>query len=137
MDTHGLFAPATADAAREQYEAVGPAAQEVVREVAKGLDLAPETYRERVDEDVVLTAREAIYASLLEVHVGTREAYEDWLDGRDLEVTEVGSENVSQVAWHAAPFADALVAATFEAEPEAAIGTLRRQAFGRLYREVV
>jgi hypothetical protein len=137
METEGLFAPATAAEAREQYEAVGRAAQEVVREVAKGLDLPPEEYRERVDEDVVLTAREAIYASLLEVHVGSREAYEDWLDGRDREVTEVGSDNVSRVAWHEAPVADQVVAATFESEPEAAVATLRRQAFGRVYREVV
>lgn len=134
METRGLFAPASVEAARERYEAVGPAAAVGASEVGKALDVD----RERVDEAVVATAHEAIFASLLEVHVGTRDAYEDWLAQRDgLEVTELGSENVSGVAWHEAPFADAVVAATFESEPDAAVATLRRQAFGRLYREVV
>jgi len=137
MDTEGLFAPATHDDVRAQYAAVGPAAQEAVREVARELDLGQEAYRERVDADLVLTAREAIYASLLEVHVGTREEFDEWCADREREVTELGSEHVSGVAWHDAPWADAVVAATFENEPEAAVGTLRRQAFGRLYREVV
>jgi hypothetical protein len=49
-------------------------------------------------------------------------------------VTELGSPNVDRVAWHAAPFADEAVATTFQNEREAAVGTLRRQAFSRLYR---
>jgi len=137
MDTDGLFAPATEDDVHRQYAAVGPAAQEAVREVAKGLDLGAEAYDEQVDADLVLSAREAIYASLLEVHVGTRDEFEEWCADRDREVTELGSEHVSGVAWHDAPWAGTVVAATFENEPEAAVGTLRRQAFGRLYREVV
>ena len=137
MDTEGLFAPATAEAAREQYDAAGPAAQVVVREVAKGLDLDPAAYEARVDADLVLTAREAIFASMLEVHVGTRAEFDDWLADRDRAVTEVGSEHVDGMVWHDAPLVDRVVAATFAEEREAALGTLRRQAFARIYREVV
>lgn len=132
METHGLFAPESAEAVRERYAAVGPAAETAATEVAKALDVDPG----RADEDVVRTAREAVFASLLAVRVGSREEFEAWLEGRDREVTELGSEHVSGVAWHDAPFAGAVLAATFEAEPEAAVATLRRQAFARLYREV-
>lgn len=133
METHGLLAPESEATVRDRYAAVEPAAETATSEVAKalGVDL------ERVDDDVVLAAREAVFASLLAVSVGTREEYEDWLADRDREVTELGSEHVSGVAWHEARFADAVIAATFESEPEAAVGTLRRQAFARLYREVV
>ena len=48
----------------------------------------------------------------------------------------IESENVDNVAWHAPPFADA-VAATFQNEEDAAVETLRRQAFGRVYRELL
>ena len=56
-------------------------------------------------------------------------------NGSDGEVHVAGSENVDHVAWHAPAFADAAVAATFQNEESAAVGTLRRQAFGRLYRD--
>ena len=56
-------------------------------------------------------------------------------DHPDYEVTVAGRENVDRVAWHAAPFADRAVAATFAEEERAAVETLRRQAFGRLYRD--
>lgn len=133
METDGLFAPETETAARERWAAVDAAAETAATAVAKALDVDPG----RADEDVVLTAREAIFASLLTVHVGAREEYEDWLEGRDRDVTELGSEHVSGVTWHDAPLADAVLAATFESEPEAAVATLRGQAFVRLYREVV
>jgi len=47
-------------------------------------------------------------------------------------VTVAGSDNVDRVVWHA--FDGEAVAATFQQEEQAAISTLRRQAFGRLYR---
>lgn len=133
METDGPFAPETEAAARERYAAVKPAAETAATVVAKTLDVDPG----RADEDVVRTAHEAIFASLLAVHVGTRAEYENWLEGRDRDVTELGSEHVSGVAWHDAALAGEVLAATFESEPEAAIYTLRRQAFDRLYREVV
>jgi hypothetical protein len=42
---------------------------------------------------------------------------------------------VERVVWHVPPFADAAVAATFQDERDAAVATLRRQAFGRCYRD--
>jgi hypothetical protein len=137
MDTEGLLSPASADEAREWYEGVGPAAQEVVRETARAMEFDAEEYDQRVTGDVVETARDALFASLLEVSVGTREQYEQWRADADYEVAEFGNENVDNVVWHAAGFGDEAVAATFQDERRAAVSTLRRQAFGRIYREVV
>src|SRR6056297_2512482 len=100
METHGFLAPDTEDAASERYEAVGPAAQTVVKETAKAMAFDAEEYDERVTDEVVETARDALFASLLEVRTGTREEYDEWLAERDREVTEHGSENVDHVAWH-------------------------------------
>jgi hypothetical protein len=135
MHTEGTFAPETAEAARERYESLGPTTQVVVREVARAMGFDREEYRDRVTEDVVLTARDALFAGLLEITVGTREEFEAWREGYDGEVHVAGSENVDYVAWHAPPFVDGAVAATFQNEEKAAVGTLRRQAFGRLYRD--
>ncbi|PSQ05084.1 hypothetical protein BRC92_02760 [Halobacteriales archaeon QS_4_69_31] len=138
MDTEGEYAPATAAAARERYEALGPTAQVVVTQVAKAMEMDADEYDERVTGEVVETAREALFASLLSVRVGTREEYEAWLaDNPDYEVQEVGSDHVDNVAWHAAPATGTVVAATFQDERRAAVGTLRRQAFGRVYRDLV
>jgi hypothetical protein len=137
MHTEGTFAPETAAAARERYESFGPTAQRVVREVAKAMDLDAAAYDERVTSDVVETAREVLFAGDLAVHVGDREEFDAWVDEREYEVTEFGSPNVDNVAWHAAPFADDVVAATFQDEEAAAVETLRRQALGHVYRDVV
>jgi hypothetical protein len=138
MHTEGIFTPETAAEARKRYEAVGPTAQTTVREVAKAMDFDREEYDERVTSAVVETAREAIFASLLAVTVGTREEYEDWLaDHPAYDRADIGSEHVSNVAWHAAPATETVVAATFEDKEAAAVGTLRRQAFGEVYRELV
>jgi DNA-binding transcriptional ArsR family regulator len=136
METHGFLAPETGAAARDHYEAVGPAAQTVVKETAKAMAFDADEYDERVTGEVVETARDALFASLLEVHAGTREEYEDWLADRDREVVEEGSENVSRVAWHDA-LGETVVAATYESEERAAVVTLRRQAFGRVYRDIL
>ncbi|MFB6073596.1 MAG: DUF5809 family protein [Haloarculaceae archaeon] len=137
MHTEGRFAPETADRARERYAAVGTTAQVVVRQVARAMSFDREEYDERVTPDVVETARDVVFAGDLRIHVGTREEFEDWRDGRDYEVERIGSENVDGVAWHAAPFADLAVAATFSEEPDAAVETVRRQAMGRIYEDVV
>jgi len=135
MDTHGVLAPESEADARERFEAVGPAAQTVVKETAKAMAFDADEYDERVTGEVVETARDALFASLLEVHTGTREEYDEWLADRDREVVEHGNENVSRVAWHDA-FGETVVAATYENEERAAIGTLRRQAYGRAYRDL-
>jgi hypothetical protein len=136
METEGVFAPETVEEARENYESVGPAAQVVVRESARAMEFDRDEYRERVTSDVIETARDALFASLLVVHVGDRAEFEAWCESNpEYEVTEIGNENVENVVWHAATFADEVAAATFQKERAAAVGTLRRQAFGRLYRE--
>ncbi|MFP8891466.1 DUF5809 family protein [Natrialbaceae archaeon A-CW2] len=135
MHTEGWFAPETVEEAREQYESVGPAAQTVVREVARAMSFDRDEYADRVSSDVVETARDSLFASLLEVHVGTREEYASWREAYDGEVIEHGSDSVDNVAWHAGP-ENVAVAATFQSKPDAAVGTLRRQAFGTIYREL-
>lgn len=137
MDTDGMIAPETEAAARETYETLAPAAGEVVRTIAKEMDFDSAEYQDRVSGGVVETARDAIFASLLEVSVGSRNEYESWCDNHDCEPVEVGSETVENVVWHAAPFAETVVAATFQDEREAAVSTLRRQAYGRIYSDLL
>ena len=136
MHTEGTFIFESAEDARAKYDAVGPAAQTVVREVAKAMAFDREEYDKRVTGDVVETARDALFASLLEVHVGSREEFEEWCEEYDGDVTTVGHEAVDNVVWHVGPD-DEAVAATFQNEEAAAVATLRRQAFGRLYRDLV
>ncbi|MFC7058012.1 DUF5809 family protein [Halovenus salina] len=137
METDGLFAPETAAEANAQFETLAPAASEVVRAVAKEMGFDTGEYDDRVTGEVIETAREALYASLLEVRIGDREEYYEWCDDHECEPVEVGSQNVDRVVWHAAPFAETAVAATFQEEREAAVATLRRQAFGRLYADML
>ena len=137
METDGTFSPSTVAEARDRYESLGSTAQVVVKEVAKAMELDAEEYEQRVTGEVVETARDVLFAESLAVTVGTREEFEAWRADADREVEIIGSENVEQVAWHAPEFGDHAVAATFHAERDAAVGTLRRQAFGRLYSEVV
>jgi len=138
MEREGSFAPETAAAARDRYESLGPTAQVVVKETAKAMDLDREEYRERVTSEVIETARDAMFAETLEVVVGSREEFEQWCDDHpDYEVREIGNENVDRVVWHAVPFEGVVVAATFQDERAAAMGTLRRQVFGSIYRDIV
>jgi hypothetical protein len=137
MDTEGRFVPTSAADARKRYESLGPLAQTVVREVAKAMDLSADTYEERVTPEVVETAREVLFAGDLRVHVGPRAEFEEWIADRDVEVVEFGSEHVVNVAWHHAPVAGTVVATTFADERAAAVETLRRQAMGSVYRDVV
>jgi hypothetical protein len=136
METHGFLAPETEAEARDRYDETGPAAQTVVKETAKAMAFAPDEYDERVTGEVIETARDALFASLLAVRTGTREEFDDWLADRDREVREEGSENVENVAWHDA-LGETVVAATYQNEQRAAVATLRRQAFGRVYRELM
>src|SRR5699024_11200471 len=126
----------TTEAARERYEEVGSTAQTVVREVATAMEFDKDEYDERVTSTVVERARNALFAAELEVHVGTRAEFEEWHDSSSTDVHVIGSENVDRVVWHAAPFAETAVAATFAHEERAAVETLRRQAFGRIYRDL-
>ncbi|MFC7176245.1 DUF5809 family protein [Halosegnis marinus] len=138
MHAEGLLAPATADEARAAYDDLAPAARTVVRETAKAMSFDRAEYGERVTADVVETALDALFASLLEVRVGSRAEFEAFAEEHpDLDRAVEGSDEVERVAWHAAPAADLLVAATFHEEEEAAVGTLRRQAFGKAYMDLL
>jgi hypothetical protein len=135
MNTEGSLSPESLADARAAFEAAGPTAKQVVRETAKAMEFDREEYRERVTGEVVERARNVLFADRLAVNVGTREEFDAWVDDHpDYEVTLAGSPDVDRVVWHVAPFADAVAAATFQNERDAAVGTLRRQAFSRLYR---
>jgi hypothetical protein len=137
MDIEGLFTPETAEAARERYDALGPTAQTVVKEVTRAMAFDAAEYDDRVSSEVIETARDALFASMLEVRVGTRAEFDEWRESTEYAVTVEGSDNVDNVVWHVAPFAEEAVAATYHEKRRAAVDTLRRQAFGRIYREVV
>lgn len=138
MHTRGTFAPETRADALERYEEVGPVAQVVVREATKAMEFDGDEYDERVTPEVVQTARDATFSELLAVHVGDESEFDAWLTDSQFDeddVTQIGSENVENVVWHPVPFADTVLAATYQDEPDAAASTLRRNAFGRVYRE--
>ncbi len=137
METAGYIRPTSRSDARAIYEELGPAAKQVTREVALAMDFDPEEYDERVTGEVVTTARDVLFSTLLAVEHGSRAAFEDWRDEApqsEYDVHVEGAEHVDHVAWHASPFAETVVAATYQDEPAAAVATLRRIAWGRLYR---
>ncbi|MFC5134439.1 MULTISPECIES: DUF5809 family protein [Haloferacaceae] len=139
METRGVFAPTTREEAIDRYEAVGPAAQVIVRETAKAMEFDADEYEERVTPAVVETARDAAFAELLVVHLADRDEFDEWLADSEFDpddAVELGSEHVDRVAWHPVPFAETVVATTFQDRPDAAASTLRRNAFGRVYRDV-
>ncbi|MEZ3142970.1 DUF5809 family protein [Halobaculum sp. MBLA0143] len=137
IETEGYLAPATVAAARERYAEAVPTAKTATREATKAMSFDREEYERRVTSDVVGTVRDAVFASSLRVQVADRETFEAWADDDGRETVLVGHDDAPRVVWHAPGFADSVVAATFADEREAAVGTLRRQAFGRLYRGVV
>jgi hypothetical protein len=137
MEREGVLSPSSAEEARATYAELVPAASTVVGETARAMALEGDEFDERVTEDVVATAHDALFASLLELRVGSRDAFETWREEYDGEVVVAGSENVPNVVWHAPEFGDLAVAATFAEERQAAVSTLRRQAFGRIYDDVV
>jgi len=137
MDREGLLEPSTEAEARDQFAMLEPAAETVVKESARQMGFDRAEFDERITDEVIEAAQESLFASLLVVSVGTREEYEQWCDDHSCEAIEVGTEHVDHAVWHAATFAERVVAATFQNERDAAVGTLRRQAFGRLYRGIL
>lgn len=166
METEGQLAPATRAEARRAYAELAPAARTVTRATVRALGLDREEYDDR-GADAAAAARDALFGSLLEVRVGTREEFEAWRAEFDGRVRILGSENVPNAVWHVVPFGhpgdlpdgppeggdgpdgdgseadlDAdpeplAVVATFQDERAAAVATLRRTVFGRVYREVI
>lgn len=138
MHTDGMFTPESFETARERFEEFGPAAQVVVKETAKAMELDATEYQERVTGETIEIAHEVLFASLLEVNTAPREEFDTWVSNHrydaDDDVELIGSDNVENVAWHAPPDGP-VIATTYQNKRDAAIGTLRRQVFGRAYRD--
>jgi len=132
----GVYEFDSVEAAREAYDSAGPVAQTVVKETAKAMAFDNAEYDERVTGDVIETARDALFASLLRVHHGSREAFEAWCGDREWTVDLAGSPDVASVVWHPVAVDETVVAASYQAQPAAAAATVRRRAFGRHYREL-
>lgn len=140
MDTVGYLAPTSDTEAQEAFAELEPVARELVREIAVAMDASGELYTESVSDDVIETAQEALFGSLLVVATGPRERFDHWTaqpPHEDYEIDIEGSEHVDRIAWHTAPAAERIVAATYHAEREAAIATLRRIAWGRIYHDLL
>lgn len=137
MEHEGRFLPETTAEVRAEYDRLEPTAKGIVRDVVKAMDFGGDEYDRRVTDDVIETAQDALFASQLQVTIGDREEYDQWRADTDHEVVETGSEHVDNVVWHGPPATETAVAATFQDEPTAAVETLRRQAYGRLYRPLL
>lgn len=135
MHTEGVYEPETVEATREAYETAGPAAQLVVTEATKAMEFDNAEYDDRVTSEVIETARDALFASLLTVYHGSREEFEEWCETHQYSVDLAGSDDVESVVWHPVAVDETVVAASYQQEPAAAAATVRRRAFGRHYRE--
>mgnify|MGYP000221118512 CR=1 FL=1 len=133
----GLLAPESAADVRETYEDLGGAAQTVTREVAREMGFDREEYGERMTSDTVETARDALFASLLEVESGSREELDAVVEETGYDLDLRGNENVGRAAWHVARVSGTVVAVTFAEERDAALAALRRQAHGSVYRPLI
>lgn len=133
METRGIFTPSNPEAVTEYASLLGPAAQVVVKEAAKAMDFSKDEYEDRITTEVVTTARDALFASLLDVSLGSRSEFQQARNDTDYEVIELGSEHVDNVVWHTAPVNNTIIAATYQDKPDAAVATLQRQAYGRIY----
>lgn len=135
VEVRGRCEPDSWADAADRYESLGPTAQSVVRETARAMSFERSEYDKRVTASVVETARQTLFAEALAVRVADSETFEAWHEAFAGDVRVAGSDAVERVAWHVSPAAGAAVAATFQNEPEAAVGTARRMAFNRLYRD--
>lgn len=133
METRGLFTPSSPEDATRYATVLGPVAQVVVKEAAKAMGFSKDEYEHRITPDVITTARDALFASLLEVSLGSRSEFDTVQETTDHEIIKVGSEHVDNVAWHTAPINTTIIAATYQDKPDAAVTTLQRQAYGRIY----
>ena len=138
MDTRGYEAPRTESAARAHYEDLAGAAQTITKEVADAGTDSSEAYQEFIDQSVIETAQQALFGSLLEVHVGSQTEYDTWLaEHESFDATLAGTETVPSRAWHPVWPTEQVVAVSFQDRPDAAVATVRRQAFGQHYRSML
>ena len=137
METEGVFIPESPAAARRRYADLETAAETTVKAAGREQAATGAEYDALMTDAAFAAAHDALFAALLAVQVGARTAFERWRAWTDHEVTVVGAAGVDNVVWHAPAFGDRAVALTFQDERAAAVGTLRRQAFGRLYRPLL
>ncbi|MBS3760816.1 DUF5809 family protein [Halodesulfurarchaeum sp.] len=138
METQGHFAPRTETAASAQFDDLALVAKTVTKEIAEAGTDTSGGYQALVEESVIETAQQTLFASLLEVHVGSVDEYEAWLTDHDsLEASLAGTETVPWRAWHPVWPRDQVTAVSYQNSPEAAIATVRRQAFGQHYRAIL
>ncbi|MFB6086537.1 MAG: DUF5809 family protein [Halodesulfurarchaeum sp.] len=138
MEIRGHFTPETEAAVREQYGSLAPVAETVTKEIAEANADTRTEYRDLIDSETIETAQQALFASLLEVQVGTTEAWESWLaEQEDFDVELAGTEPVSGRAWHPVWPREVVVAVSFEDRTDAAVSAVKRQAFGRHYRSML
>lgn len=135
MRSVGVFEPETVEEARASYSMLRPTAKAIVRETAKAMGFDSEEYTNRVTQPVIDHVHEALFAELLVVTIGPKAKFDAYAEEYPGEIIVVGSEHVDYAAWHTASIANTVIAATFQGEESAASATLRRQAFGRVYRE--
>ena len=140
METFGYVLPETESEAQAVFEELEPASREIVGAVTRRLDVEADTLDMLVTEEVYQTAHEAMFGSLLVVTTGSESAFESWRTQPPYDaftVTMEGSDNVDNVAWHTAPVADTVIGATYQDEREAAVATLRRIVWGKIYRPLL
>ena len=135
IQREGCYEPETAEALQNAYSETGSAAQAVLKAAAKAMEFEASEYDERVTDAVLETAHEALFASLLVVYRGPRNAFETWCENHQYSVDLAGSDSVESVAWHPVALNETVVAASYQHEPEAAAATVRRRAFGQCYRQ--
>ena len=136
MEWNGVVEPSDEVAAKELYRDLDEAVLTVISELNRSIE-SDTLNREEFDQEVYTTAKNALFGSLLRVATGRVDEFERWVDEQDDNITvqQIGGEHVDHVTWHR--FENDVVAATYQHEPAAARGTLRRYAFNRLYRPVL
>ena len=140
METVGYLAPETPEAVEEAYADCEPIARELTREIvlATGIDSA--SYHDMMTTEVIEAAQAVYFSSVLRIHTGSREEFSEWIASSpytEEAVHREGSPNVDQIAWHVSRATDQIVAATYHQQREAALSSLRRIVWGRLYAEMV
>jgi len=123
METRGTFAPETRADALEYYEEVGPVAQVVVREATKAMSFGADV-RRAGHAEVIRTARDATFARC-SWSTSTSEGgeFDEWAAPKANSTRTMSSGSgptTSTTSCGPIPFADTVIAATYQEEPDAA-----------------
>lgn len=136
METIGYLEPECDEDVQKIYASLGVPAQELVHEIAVAMEFDRDEYTDRVDSAVVRRARDAVFGVLLRISSASMDRFQSIRADPMYESYTVvleGSDNVPNVAWHVCPVEETIVAATYQDHRDAAIATLRRIAWNRIY----